>query len=68
MNTLLNRLPITNRNQHFLIARKFFDTQTSFATFWHKVLRLFFSEKKFPTLAALTYVTNITSSTIPYAA
>ena len=37
------------------------------ATFWHTVLS-FFSEKYFPTLAALTSVSNVTSTTIPCAA
>ena len=48
-------------NQHFFIACKLFDTQTS--------LQLFgFFKKKFSMLAALTAVSNITSTTIPCAA
>ena len=42
MNSLFNGTHIINRNQHFLIARKFIDTQTRFASFWHKVLPVHF--------------------------
>ena len=63
MNTLFYRTLIINRNQHFVIARKFFDTQTLFATFWHKEVRFLrkpqFQISQVQTLRCMTTTSRI---------